>query len=68
MDQIGINDVRVEVFIGKVGGLNGDGGGGVLRFRKGCCMILSKILDIGSEEEGGEDTFGIGSTCSGSEV
>lgn len=61
MDEIRMDEVMGELVIGKVGILNGGGGGGVVRFRKGCCMILAKISETGSEEEGDD-------TCGGSEV
>lgn len=44
------------------GGLNGGGGGEVVRFRKGFSIVLWKISDSGKEEIGGVDSFGIGST------
>lgn len=47
IDYTVIDEVMGKVDIGNVGGLNG---GGVVRFRNGCFMILSKTLDLGSKE------------------
>lgn len=60
--------VMGEVDMGKDGGLHGGGGGGVMRFKNGFFMIVSKISGSKMEEIGGEDTFRIVSIEGGLEV
>lgn len=52
MDVIGTMEVIGEVVICDVGGVNRGGGGDVLRFRNGLCIILPKISRSGMEDIG----------------
>lgn len=56
MDDIEIDAVGGEVVMDNFGGLNG-GGGGVVRFRNGSFIMVSKMSHSGMGDDQGEDTL-----------